>query len=1129
MHPYQTRLATKSIGSTHSIQQISTERATIMSSEQTSTTTSSSGVTAPVDEQQAAQNRDQILRDRQHQLQIEEQEEQKQSENATIQYITSKGVSQGVAETTAHFIRRGLAEIRNREAAATAAAIVNQSSSRSLEPIIPSQIQQTTQPTSTPISQTTIPTILAPDIVQISQDELNLLRTSARLHLQTQLAQVQSPPSARAGAAGSQSQAAINEQLLQPEGKYPFVRVDSLAKQLRPDMNELTHFKAGSFNQWELQLRTVLASNGINWCITSPPDLTESVNNMQIRSMIGGYIQQTVKIERIQSLFQQEFVGGKPVESYTAFRIVKEAAEAGISVVAPQLRIQIQTLKQQPGESVRRYQLRFNHIRDQLLIAKMQPTEIDNLIRDAFTQGINNTLDQALTTYINSPAFKTDSIETIFTKAFEAEQHAILRGTIHLNKSQFGDGASSFAVQSLELSTPTQNVKEAKCFKCGRKGHLKKDCRTKPQNYSPSKKKNSNNNSNNSNNSNNNSRRSFNNSNPPTFDSSIPNANSPCTLKTKDGKPHTGHLAGNCIVQQYQKRKKQTNSNSQSSTTSTSSQNSNSVPSNSNDSANPLDWTINERKTALNTISTNIIEVASAEEEKHSSDERLVQVMYDTGAAKTIIPMSVELLDAVDSPGTFLKMANGAELDKCRSGTAKINLGKGKYLTLEVIQSPHVSRVIVSGRQMHTYPNVHHTLCFPNDIFFCDANNKVLFHAVHRNKLYFFINKPDSQRRHDQLCFLKSNIERIIDESSTSNSVQVGAVTGGTTEIVVPNQQELREILTEHQRLGHISTASLQQLLKLTAVTGFNEKIMAQMKSVKDLIRCKGCAEGKMHRKAFGQKMFRNVKKPLDLLVIDSAGPISESHEGCKYFHIIVDVFSGYIWTFCTIDKSQTAEQIIMVLKQIHIDRGKHARIILADGAKEFFGIAKYCEDVGTKFVTRVPYTPQHTATAERGIRTIMDIAAPMLHQADLPALFWTDAVIQATVIANKLRLRPTGTDSNSKLATPYEIMHEKLPDVKHLHVFGCDCDVLYTQQPGSKLPKFEKKSRLCMYVGYYEDKPGYKFFDPETNTFGYSREIKFYDQQFTVAASIMQAHRLETGDISDIKYFEGITFRNET
>eukprot|EP00644_Phytophthora_capsici_P018847 jgi/Phyca11/132922/e_gw1.264.5.1 len=106
------------------------------------------------------------------------------------------------------------------------------------------------------------------------------------------------------------------------------------------------------------------------------------------------------------------------------------------------------------------------------------------------------------------------------------------------------------------------------------------------------------------------------------------------------------------------------------------------------------------------------------------------------------------------------------------------------------------------------------------------------------------------------------------------------------------------------------------------------------------------------------------------------------------------------------------------------------------DGAKEFAtnSLKKFYDDHGIEVQPTVRYAHQTNATAERANRTIVTIGRSMLHFARLDKRFWAEAAMTAIYIKNRL------PSPKMPGKTPFEIVYNRKPNVKHMRIFGCKC-----------------------------------------------------------------------------------------
>ncbi|GJW62059.1 retrovirus-related pol polyprotein from transposon TNT 1-94 [Tanacetum coccineum] len=143
---------------------------------------------------------------------------------------------------------------------------------------------------------------------------------------------------------------------------------------------------------------------------------------------------------------------------------------------------------------------------------------------------------------------------------------------------------------------------------------------------------------------------------------------------------------------------------------------------------------------------------------------------------------------------------------------------------------------------------------------------------------------------------------------------------------------------------------------------------------------------------------------------MDLCGPMRvHSINGKKYILVIVDDYSRFTWVKFLRSKDETPEFVINFLKQIQVGLNKTVRYIRTDNGTEFVNqvMSKYYEDVGIFHQKSVPRTPQQNGVS---------------------------AVATACYTQNRSLIH---TRHNK---TPYELVHDKKPDLTFLRVFGALC-----------------------------------------------------------------------------------------
>ncbi|GJW08411.1 retrovirus-related pol polyprotein from transposon TNT 1-94, partial [Tanacetum coccineum] len=183
---------------------------------------------------------------------------------------------------------------------------------------------------------------------------------------------------------------------------------------------------------------------------------------------------------------------------------------------------------------------------------------------------------------------------------------------------------------------------------------------------------------------------------------------------------------------------------------------------------------------------------------------------------------------------------------------------------------------------------------------------------------------------------------------------------------------------------------------------------LPKLKFEKDHL-CSACAMGKSKKKPHKPKSEDTNQEKLYLLHMDLCGPMRvASVNGKKYILVIVDDYSRFTWVKC----------------------------LRTDNGTEFVNqtLREYYEKVGISHETFVARSPQQNGVVERRNRTLIKVARTMLIYAKALLFLWAEAVATACYTQNHsiVRLR------HGK--TPYELLHDKPPDLSFFHVFGALC-----------------------------------------------------------------------------------------
>nr|GEV37178.1 hypothetical protein [Tanacetum cinerariifolium] len=262
----------------------------------------------------------------------------------------------------------------------------------------------------------------------------------------------------------------------------------------------------------------------------------------------------------------------------------------------------------------------------------------------------------------------------------------------------------------------------------------------------------------------------------------------------------------------------------------------------------------------------------------------------------------------------------------------------------------------------------------------------------------------------------------------------------------------------------------------------------------------------------------------------------SESYSTCKYVKLIQELL-GYVRDTCpdiykpskklvtvtTINKKKiiriTATNKVpfrepiplevvaqeSVVNKVYTRRPKVPKINVAPSSSSLVDLRNIRTDNETKFVnqtlrsyyenvsisheTSVARTSQQNGVIERRNCTLVKVARTMLIYAKASLFLWAEAVATACYTQNQSIIR------RLYVKTPYELLHDRKPDLSYLHVFGALC---YPKDDCEDLGKLQAKANIGIFIGYAPKKksyplaskqlgsrPGHQFMTPATSSSG--------------------------------------------
>lgn len=281
-----------------------------------------------------------------------------------------------------------------------------------------------------------------------------------------------------------------------------------------------------------------------------------------------------------------------------------------------------------------------------------------------------------------------------------------------------------------------------------------------------------------------------------------------------------------------------------------------------------------------------------------------------------------------------------------------------------------------------------------------------------------------------------------------------------------------------HYRLGHPSPDRMHLIS--------DAHVLKQMNKT-NILPCLVCPLAKQTRSPFPSSSHTTTSC-FEIIHCDLWGPHSIiAHDGSKFFLTIVDDYSRCTWVYLLKQKSDARSYLKSFCHLVQNQFNTSVKILCSDNGPEFF-MTDFYSDQGIIHQKSCVETPQQNGLVERKHRHLLQVARALRFQSQIPLRFWSDCVLTATYLINRI---PTPLLQNK---TPYELLFHKPPSFSHLRVFGC---LAFASTISQHRHKFDPRSRRCAFLGYPFDVKGYKLLNLDTHQIFISRDVIFHETLF--------------------------------
>ena len=269
-----------------------------------------------------------------------------------------------------------------------------------------------------------------------------------------------------------------------------------------------------------------------------------------------------------------------------------------------------------------------------------------------------------------------------------------------------------------------------------------------------------------------------------------------------------------------------------------------------------------------------------------------------------------------------------------------------------------------------------------------------------------------------------------------------------------------------HKHTSHEAAAdskAAQEWLRIHARYGHQSDKRIGLKKLKGLtkVRCPTCLAAKMCRKSHSGKLPR-ASHALELVYTDLQEFRQHDLDGNKYQAIFVDDKTDRKWCYLVKQKSDYSEVFKLWLSEVGVPPTR----MRSDWGGEFRAAVehqflKVCLERGIWPEKSAPYSPEQNK-AERGNRTLLEIARSIMLHKRLPKQYWGYAMKYACYIDMHCHNKRVGM-------TPYKAWHG-YDAVFDPPVFGSEVYFRHNERGEDKLDATGHRAR---FLGFPTDSPG--------------------------------------------------------
>ena len=235
-------------------------------------------------------------------------------------------------------------------------------------------------------------------------------------------------------------------------------------------------------------------------------------------------------------------------------------------------------------------------------------------------------------------------------------------------------------------------------------------------------------------------------------------------------------------------------------------------------------------------------------------------------------------------------------------------------------------------------------------------------------------------------------------------------------------------------------------------------------------------------RKKIPKTHSKIAKARGDVVYTDIETVPTKDFYGNTYVVHFTDSYSRFSKCYPMKSKTEIVAKLELFIDDCCKPAGVIIKCIKADDENVYVrkgsSFRQFCIKHKIELIKSGPYCKWQNGVAERVIRTMMEKAFTLMAQTGLEAKYWAFCISHVYMVNNCL---PHSTLSDE---TPYWRWYERDPDLRSLHIFGCDVRV-------NTPPKLRKKyltppAEMGVYIGFEYDSASHIVYFPSAGTGSY-------------------------------------------